>query len=341
MSNSNSLAAKVHDPVEILDNYIKSRGVKKGTGEKGNEETLNRVLKRLSKEPGNINAEGFRQELISACAVSLTGLRHIKEPVRLFRNLTGAFEGRGYCIYTQTVIRAFSRLERDAERQKRLGEIIEVWKSLGNPMTKANSISRIPNELAMTMLGDATAHYEAAGNLAAKPDYPLKEVEGLLNHSDSGIREYAARGLAYRKGLKLEFLKGLLNSRFQGVRIGASFALASRADFRVSEIGELLNRGDPYETKIIEAIKEGLSRRRKLTPSELDRLMQIMPGRRPIPKQTSTLAHISGPSRKRTEKMHNLTHGLRAKPARFKPLNTAINAFRRRVGLWRRKMHGR
>lgn len=90
--------------VEIISEYITFRNLPIQDTVEG---TMNVVLESLAKEPENKISGEFAEELVSSCAVVLNGLRRIKDPVRLFRNLGSAFERRGYCIYTKTVANAF------------------------------------------------------------------------------------------------------------------------------------------------------------------------------------------------------------------------------------------
>lgn len=102
-----------NSPQAILLAYAKIREISLGESA---EETLNHILRSLGDETLNMNEQEYRGELISACAITLNGLSKIKDPVGLFKNLANAFEDRGYCIYTDTVVNAFGRLYHDSKK---------------------------------------------------------------------------------------------------------------------------------------------------------------------------------------------------------------------------------
>lgn len=300
-------------PVDVLREYVGNKGIAKG---KTAEETLNRILESLSEEWGNRKEDAveeggkkkrnFRDELISACAVSLMGLGRIKDPVKLFSNITRAFERRGYCIYRPVVRRAFARLEDDAQKRGRIGEIIKIWENLGNNWTKANSVSHIPNGLAMKLRSDWLVFSTLVENLTMKRDFPLSEVEKFLTHPQDEIKLAASKGLIYRKGLGMDFLKGMLKSKVSEVRCNAAHALSMRAEFPLAEIEKLLKQGDSV---ISAGVRSGLAERRFLLPSERKRLLDGFPG---TGRNWFVIEGIHGKRGKRKRIMRKLMRPLRA-----------------------------
>jgi hypothetical protein len=181
----------------VLKKYVESNGLPLG---KTVEETLNTVLESLRKQPENIAVGKFRAELISSCSVALNGLGRIEDPVKLFKNLTLAFEKRVYCIYTQTVGNAFNRLYSDAVKRGRKEEIFSVWKKLRNPSTKAHSGKHVP----------------------------VEELKKLFTNKDYAVRLISAGTFVQRKDTTPDDIQKLLNHKNKYVRLGATIALAKR-----------------------------------------------------------------------------------------------------------------
>lgn len=217
---------------KVLAKYAKSKGLKlEGT----TEESLNIILENLNNEEKNITHGEFRSELISACAVALNGLGRIKDPVRLYKNLTQAFERRGICIYTKTVSRAFNRLYLDAVKQGKADAVLSVWERLRNLQTKAFSCKYVPLESIKKLIKEQKKvhSFNLIFDSFAMRRFGEEEkqfLEGLLKDQENLIRKNASRLLvSMGDKLDIELLKNLMKSD-AWVSYGASQGLAERTD---------------------------------------------------------------------------------------------------------------
>jgi hypothetical protein len=300
----------------VLKKYIESNGLPLG---RTVEETLNIVLESLRKQPENRAVKKFRGELISSCAVALNGLGRVKDPVRLFKNLTLAFERREECIYTRTVGNAFNRLYSDAVKRGRKEEVFSIWKNLKNPLTKAYAGKHVPVAELKKFLNHENEEIMLAAvrGLAQKKSTSSEDIIKFLNHENEEIRYVVSRILPYRTDLSLEFLKQLLNHESDFVVEGVVRALVQRKDLSMAAIQQLLN----HEKYVVRAsVVQGLVQRNDLSLKFLKNFLKsqdsyfnafIEGALRFKPHSSSPLQKISGKRGQRKRKRGQLTRGLR------------------------------
>lgn len=170
-----------------LTDYISNRKLPIG---KTVEETINTVLESLINESNNSDSMGYRDELISSACLIFLGLSNIKDPVKLYKNLALTFERRGYCIFTNTVVNAFIRLQNDCVKQRRIEEFKEVYFNLSNRNTCKILSQKLPTSFLEEIL---TRNYSIDLNkrvysiLFSKKEYPKGKV---LNHIIVGDKTY-------------------------------------------------------------------------------------------------------------------------------------------------------
>ncbi|MBI5553774.1 MAG: HEAT repeat domain-containing protein [Candidatus Diapherotrites archaeon] len=286
------------------------------------EDNLNAILGRLQEEWDNSSAGGLRDELISACAVTLNGLGKIRGPVTLFRNLGLTFENRAHCIYTPTVRNAFNRLYLNAIKNGKQKEVFDVWRRFGNPLTKANAGKYVPLH-ALEALLDHPQDYvqmDAARMLGSRKDGSMTRLKDLLGSSNSNIRRKAARELGSCKDFPLTGLKGLLHSGDWFIELGAAEALSSRLNFPLKKLKGLLTH--PHE-QMRKLAAEALGRRKDLPSDELRALLQhrdngvakgakdALASRSRLPNPLFPLKGIHGKRKQRKEEMHRRMQPLR------------------------------
>lgn len=272
------------DPVGILDKFIDSNNLKRGGSV---EETVNAVLVHIKNSRLNVPGDTFRDELFSCCAVTLGGMAKIKDPVVLFRNLAGAFESRGWCIFTNTVKRAFFRLEADAVNRKMAEGLFFALSSVKNPYIYRNLSSKLPYEYLEELLGsdDREIRESAAKALALKRSTPLRTIQWMVMHQDSAISSGAAKGMRFRNDLPVDFMKALLQHPYYVVRENVAYSLAKR--FKNTALAAELVKHPNLNVRY--GAKQGLKK---------------------IAGTKTTLKYIKGSPKKRRLKIHSLTKPL-------------------------------
>lgn len=254
----------------LLRDYIDKRVLPLSDTVEG---TLNTILEDLIKQPRNVEAGHFRYELISACAVALNGLSKIKDPVMLFRNLGKAFEKRAYCIYTKTVVDAFNRLYSDAVRQGKEKEILSVWKSFTNHLTKAHSMKYLPTIELNGLVNSQNPHISksAAETLVSRKETPPEEINTFLYSDDPNVRLGASEALIFRRDFSVERLKELLSHNDSSVRSGVAEALASHPNFSIVKVKILLARSNDPPVSL--GLAKGLASRRDFSIKDITKLL--------------------------------------------------------------------
>jgi len=151
-------------PIESIVEYISREKIKRGETA---EQTLNRVLERLQKDPQNKSKNIYtRPALVSACTVALMGLGKIKDPAALLENLGKAFGRRSYCIHGKTSKLAFGRLIRGAIGnpkkkgiEQRLEKVAKIIKKFENNNVRGICILHLPEKTALKHFGEAKIKY--------------------------------------------------------------------------------------------------------------------------------------------------------------------------------------
>ncbi|MBI5553456.1 MAG: hypothetical protein HY917_01825 [Candidatus Diapherotrites archaeon] len=209
-------------PAEVLRNYLDSRGFRPLNSVEG---TLNRALIHLARESLNHETGLFREELISASAISLMGLRRIADPVRLYRNLANAFERRDLFIVTGAVRGAFIRLQNDAIKRGQEKAVRSVLLGLKNKMIAPLS-PRLSPDFLKSLPARGFPSSQVAQAISASPACSLKDLRSLLDFDS--FQKGALMGLLERKSVPVSFLESLLTHASGDVRYDAAFLLASR-----------------------------------------------------------------------------------------------------------------
>ncbi len=254
----------------LLKEYVDKRKLPLSDTVEG---TLNTILEDLIQQPRNVEAGLFRSELISACALALNGLSKIKDPVELFRNLGTAFEKRAYCIYTKTVVNAFNRLYSDAVKQGKEKDVLSVWHSFTNPLTKAHSMKYLPTIELNGFVSNSNPHISksAAETLVSRKETPTEKINDLLYSSDPSVRLGASEALIFRRDFLVVNLEKLLQHKDSSVRSGVAEALASHPDFPIVKVKTLLARSNDLTVSL--GLAKGLTSRRDFSIKDAKKLL--------------------------------------------------------------------
>lgn len=292
---------------------------------KTTEETVNLILENLIRDPRNKDSDKYRSELLSSTAVVLMGLGKITDPVRLYRNLTEAFERRGSCIFTNTVERAIKRLQSDAISQGKEAEIMLIWRGLKSRYTKWV----LSDNLSMSSLEEILKNSDVPKDITfktmwSKEEFPKEELFRMIwKYNDNALLYAPARisfatALRKRKDITTNELLNLLTHNI--FRKDAAFALLQRPLTQI-ELQQLLTVGD-LEVMIVIAqfISKGRLPFEKIkglkTPEDkIEMIKSKLERITMIPKyknRVSDLAHISGSRGKRRKAMNRMTKPLRA-----------------------------
>jgi len=169
---------------DILEDFIEMEKIEKG---QSNEETLCRVFEKLylKYEMAKLESD-WRRVFTSAAAAALNGLPKIKDPLKLYTLMTKAFEEKGYCIFSGTVINALMRVQGEAVKKGNLKEVLKILKSTSNLSIKKALSPTIPKKLLMQMAGDIGYGSGAGRALGLRKDLTTADLKELLLKHDYG-----------------------------------------------------------------------------------------------------------------------------------------------------------